>query len=143
MQLYAVNFIPLLSSLYMFRAAHTPIIRSTMFSSGVQCQCLASLRESSRDDLCRYYGLYQWLQIQLNIVLLMMGVCAARNMQSEISRVIKFTACSCICWLFHRIEFSSLMTMLQHIRAHGEIHDQNQFISMLVRYFPFLCSVYL
>ena len=28
MQLYAVNFIPLLSSLYMFRAAHTPIIRS-------------------------------------------------------------------------------------------------------------------
>ena len=29
MQLYAVNFIPLLSSLYMFRAAHTPIIRST------------------------------------------------------------------------------------------------------------------
>ena len=32
MQLYAVNFIPLLSSLYMFRAAHTPIIRSTMFN---------------------------------------------------------------------------------------------------------------
>ena len=29
MQLYAVNFIPLLSSLYMFLAAHTPIIRST------------------------------------------------------------------------------------------------------------------
>ena len=32
MQLYAVNFIPLLSSLYMFRAGHTPIIRSTMFN---------------------------------------------------------------------------------------------------------------
>jgi hypothetical protein len=32
MQLYAVNFIPLLSSLYMFRAAHTPIIRSTKFN---------------------------------------------------------------------------------------------------------------
>ena len=29
MQLYAVNFIPLLSSLYMFQAAHTPIIGST------------------------------------------------------------------------------------------------------------------
>ena len=29
MHLYAVNFIPLLSSLYMFRAADTPIIRST------------------------------------------------------------------------------------------------------------------
>ena len=32
MQLYAVNFIPLLSSLYMFRAAHTLIIRSTKFN---------------------------------------------------------------------------------------------------------------
>ena len=31
-QLYVVNFIPLLSSLYMFRAAHTPIIRSTKFN---------------------------------------------------------------------------------------------------------------
>ena len=33
MQLYAVNFIPLLSSLYMFRAAHTPNIRSTTVST--------------------------------------------------------------------------------------------------------------
>ena len=33
MQLYAVNFIPLRSSLYMFRAAHTPIIRSTSGTS--------------------------------------------------------------------------------------------------------------
>ena len=33
MQLYAVKFIPLLSSLYMFRAAHTPIIRSTTIYS--------------------------------------------------------------------------------------------------------------
>ena len=32
MQLYAVNFIPLPSSLYMFRAPHMPIIRSTMFN---------------------------------------------------------------------------------------------------------------
>jgi len=32
MKLYAVNFILLLSSLYMFRAAHTPIIRNTMFN---------------------------------------------------------------------------------------------------------------
>jgi hypothetical protein len=36
MQLYAVNFIPLLSSLYMFRAAHTPIIRSTKFQLYLQ-----------------------------------------------------------------------------------------------------------
>ena len=33
MQLYAVNFIPLLSSLYMCRAAHAPIIRSTTVST--------------------------------------------------------------------------------------------------------------
>ena len=33
MQLYAVNFIPLLNSLYMFRAALTPIIRSTTVST--------------------------------------------------------------------------------------------------------------
>jgi hypothetical protein len=32
MQLYAMNFIPLISSLYMFRAAHTPIIRSTILT---------------------------------------------------------------------------------------------------------------
>ena len=34
MQLYAVHFMPLLSSLYMFQAAHTPIIRSTTVSTG-------------------------------------------------------------------------------------------------------------
>jgi len=34
------------------------------------------------------------------VVLLMMGVCAARNMKNELSRGIKFTAYSCICWLF-------------------------------------------
>jgi hypothetical protein len=33
MQLYAVNFITLLNSLYMFRAAHTPIVRSTSVST--------------------------------------------------------------------------------------------------------------
>jgi len=32
MQLYAVNFIPLLGPLYMFRAPYTPIIRSTLFN---------------------------------------------------------------------------------------------------------------
>ena len=31
MQLYAVNFIPLLGSLYMFRVFYTPIIRSTIY----------------------------------------------------------------------------------------------------------------
>ena len=33
MQLYAVNFIPLLGSLYMFRAFHTPIIRSKILKT--------------------------------------------------------------------------------------------------------------
>ena len=32
MQLYAVNCIPLLGSLYMFRVSYTPIIRSTIFN---------------------------------------------------------------------------------------------------------------
>ena len=32
MQLFAVNFIPLLGSLYMFRVFYTPIIRSTIFN---------------------------------------------------------------------------------------------------------------
>ena len=32
-QLYAVNFIPLLGSLYMFRVFYTPIIRSTIFNT--------------------------------------------------------------------------------------------------------------
>jgi len=32
MQLYAIKFIPLLGSLYMFRVFNTPIIRSTIFN---------------------------------------------------------------------------------------------------------------
>jgi len=32
MQLYAVNYIPLLGSLYMFRVFYTPIIRSTIYN---------------------------------------------------------------------------------------------------------------
>ena len=31
MQLYAVNFIPMLGSLYMFRVFYTPIIRITIY----------------------------------------------------------------------------------------------------------------
>ena len=36
MQLYAVNFIPLLGSFYMFRVFYTPIIRSTIFELCLQ-----------------------------------------------------------------------------------------------------------
>ena len=36
MQLYAVNFIPLLGSLYMLRVFYTPIIRSTIFELYLQ-----------------------------------------------------------------------------------------------------------
>jgi len=35
MQLYAVNFIPLLGSLYMFRVFYTPVIRSNTL-----CHCI-------------------------------------------------------------------------------------------------------
>ena len=49
MQLYAMNFIPLLSSLYMFRVPHTPTIRSTMFNC---INCTSG---------CRYsWTLYSW-----------------------------------------------------------------------------------
>ena len=36
MQLHAVNFIPLLGSLYMFRVFYTPIISSTIFKLYLQ-----------------------------------------------------------------------------------------------------------
>ena len=86
MQLYAVvNFIPLLSSLYMFRAAHTPIIRSTKLNciyshwynpEGAR-QCLAPSGTSSRDNLIQP----MIVPVAVNtVVLLMMDVCAARNM---------------------------------------------------------------
>ena len=96
MQLYAVNFIPLPNSLYMFRAAHTPIIRSTTVSTATGTiigwrrlsrllvpegarvpGCLAPSGTSSRDNL------RQPMMIPVavkTVVLLMMGVCAARNM---------------------------------------------------------------
>ena len=56
MQLYAVNFIPMPGSLYMFRVFYTPIIRGTILKTGLQ----ATLRVSSWDDTmvctsgCRY-----------------------------------------------------------------------------------------
>ena len=46
MQLYAVNFIPLLGSLYMFRVFYTPIIRSTIFK--LYLQPLAQIIVSSQ-----------------------------------------------------------------------------------------------
>ena len=116
MQLYAVNFIPLPGSLYMFRVLYTPIIRSTIFNCIYSHWYKPQHRLSyllpawpagdvGSKKLRRYYGLYQWLQIQLKIVLLMMGVYNARNMQSEPSSGIKLPAYSCICWLFHRIQY--------------------------------------
>ena len=98
MQLYAVNFISLLSSLYMFRAAHTPIIRRTTVSIATGTiigwrrlsrllvpegakhsgsQCLAPSGTSSCDNL------RQPMIVPVAVdtaVLLMMGLCAARNM---------------------------------------------------------------
>ena len=66
MQLYAVNCIPLLSSLYMFRAAHRPL-----------SQCLAPSGTSSRDNL--RHPMIVPVAVD-TVVLLMMGMCAARNM---------------------------------------------------------------
>ena len=94
MQLYAVNFIPLLNSLYMFRAAHTPIIRSTTVSTATGTiigwrwlsrqlvpegarQCLAPSGTSSRDNLRQPMIVAVAVD---TVVLLMMGVFAARNM---------------------------------------------------------------
>ena len=92
MQLYAVNFIPLLSSLYMFWAAHTPIIRSMTVSTATgtiigwcrlsrllvpENQCLAPSGTSSRDNLRQPMIVPVAVD---TVVLLMMGVCAARNM---------------------------------------------------------------
>ena len=88
MQLDAVNFIPLLSSLYMFRAAHTPIIRSTTVSTatGTIIGWLRLSRllvpegaggTSSRDNLRQPMIVPVAVD---TVVLLMMGVCAARNM---------------------------------------------------------------
>ena len=86
MQLYAVNFIPLLSSLYMFRAAHTHIIRSTTVSTAtgtiigwrrLSRQCLAPSGTSSRDNVRQ--PMIVCVAVD-TVILLMMGVCAARNM---------------------------------------------------------------
>ena len=82
MQLYAVNFIPLLSSLCMFRAAHTPTIRSTKFN------CIYSHWNNHRlaqvvTATCSRDNLRQPMIVPVavdTVVLLMMGVCAARNM---------------------------------------------------------------
>jgi hypothetical protein len=60
MQLYAVNFIPLLGSLYMFRVFYTPIIRSTIFElypqplvqTIVSSQLLTASLACTPDDGC-------------------------------------------------------------------------------------------
>jgi hypothetical protein len=59
MQLHAVNLTPPPNSLYMFRAAHTPIIRRATVSTAT--------------------GMVVPVAVD-TVVLLMMGVCAARNM---------------------------------------------------------------
>ena len=74
--MYAVNFIPLLSSLYMFRAAHTPIIRSTKLNFIYSHCTIIGWRRLSRllvPECARHPR-------EKVAVLLMMGVCAARNM---------------------------------------------------------------
>jgi uncharacterized UPF0146 family protein len=52
--------------LYMFRAAHTPIIRSTILTVSTAIGTIGTIVPMAVDTV--------------KIVLLMMGVCAARNM---------------------------------------------------------------
>ena len=70
MQLYAVNFISLLRSLYVFRVPYSPIIRSTIFK--LYLQPLVQTVVSS-EPLAPSVAWYK-------IVLLMMGVYGTRNM---------------------------------------------------------------
>ena len=59
------------------------------------------------------------------VVLLMMGVCAAGNMQSELSREIKFTAYSCICWLFQQRTYRLTITEpIQISLLHWKLYGQ-------------------
>jgi len=70
MQLYAVNFISLLCSLYMFQVPYTPIIRSTIFQLYLQplVQTIVSSELLAPS--------VAWYKIEL----LMMGVYGTRNM---------------------------------------------------------------
>ena len=65
MQLYAVNFIPLLGSLYMFRVFYTPIIRSTILKTVLQP--LAQTIVSSQ-LLTPSVTWYCWLFIDYNMM---------------------------------------------------------------------------
>ena len=69
MQLYAVNFISLLRSLYMFRVPYTPIIRSTIFQLYLQPLVQTIVLSELLAPSVSWY----------KIVLLMMGVYGTRN----------------------------------------------------------------
>ena len=60
MQMYAVNFIPLLGSLYMFRVFYTPIIRSTIFKLYLQPleQIIVSSQLLTPSVVCRPIIIY-------------------------------------------------------------------------------------
>ena len=71
MQLYAVNFIPLLGSLYMFRVFYTPIIRSTIlktvFTATGTDHSIVSATYSKR-GLVMTYSCICWLFIEYNMM---------------------------------------------------------------------------
>ena len=79
MQLFAVNFIPLLGSLYMFRAFYTPIIRSkilTVSTASVTKHSIVSATFFQRGlqacllQMCSYTSkIYIWFRdnIQLHV----------------------------------------------------------------------------
>ena len=62
MSQYAVKFYFSASPLYVFRAAHTPIIRSTILTVSTAIDTIHTVR----NKICMY-ELYQWLLIQLRL----------------------------------------------------------------------------
>ena len=114
MQLYAVNFIPLLNSVYMFRAAHTPIIRSTTVSTAtgtiIGCRRLSRLlvSEGARhwlvDPLRAVYWSVcphvEWIKqrnknhcIQLHLLVISIEYYAARNNEYKIMQSVQMWHC--------------------------------------------------
>ena len=75
MQLYAVNFIPLPGSLYMFRVFYTPIIKSTILTVSTATGTNHNIVSATFFQRGLVVSVqYSNVLVQSEIVLLMMGV---------------------------------------------------------------------
>ena len=90
LQLHAVNFIPLLGSLYMFRVFYTPIIRCTIWKT------VSTATGTDHSIVSATYS--------------RRGLVLTR----EPSGGIKLTAYSCICWLFLEYYTYILVVIFMH-----------------------------